>query len=241
MLIYSLYICNKVICIHNECGKFVRLCRGYIIKEPAPTPDYEIFVSKSEIDAQRRIMPDYGNDMLEGVVILRKLSQCLLEDEDALFVHGSVVVHNNSAYMFTADSGVGKTTHSRLWTSNLQDAYILNGDKPFITTKEDIIVWGSPWCGSERYNKNVGVQLKAICFLERAKKNSMTEMRFEDALPLLAKQTGNIYYSQSSASKIHIMKALYQIGKKTKFYKFNMNNYDEDAFMTSYQVLSQLD
>ena len=61
---YSLYICNKVIRIHNECGKFVRFCRGYIIQEPAPEPDYVICVSESEIEAQRILSPGYGVDML---------------------------------------------------------------------------------------------------------------------------------------------------------------------------------
>lgn len=240
MLSYSLYICNKVIRIHNEVGKFVRFCKGYIIQEPAPNPDYIITVSKSEIDAQRDLFPDYGIDMLEGFVVLRKLADYLLEDEKAILMHGSVVAYRDSAYLFTAKSGVGKTTHSRLWTSNLKEAYILNGDKPFISTKENIVAWGSPWCGSERYNKNRGVQLKAICLLERAEKNSITEMSFEEALPLLAIQTGNIGYFNSS-SRIHIIEALYRIRDRVKIYKFKMNNFEDDAFLTSYQALSELD
>ena len=76
--------------------------------------------------------------------------------------------------------------------------------------------------------------------MERAETNSMTEMKFEDALPLLAKQTGNTDYSHSE-SRIQIMKALFRIGENIRFYKFKMNNFSEDAFMTSYQVLSKLD
>ena len=68
----------------------------------------------------------------------------------------------------------------------------------------------------------------------------MTEIKFGDALPLLAKQTGNTDYSHSE-SRILIMKALFRMGEKIRFYKFNMNNFSEDAFMTSYQVLSKLD
>ncbi len=240
MLTYSLYICNKVIRIHNEVGKFVRLCKGYIIQEPAPKPDYVITVSKSEIDAQRSLSPNYGIDISEGFVILRKLANYLLEDEKAIVMHGSVVAYRDSAYMFTAKSGVGKTTHSKLWISNVDGAYILNGDKPFISTKENIVAWGTPWCGSERYNKNRGVQLKAICLLERAEKNSITEMSFEDALPILANQTGNMNCYDSS-SRIHIMEALYRIRDRIKIYKFKMNNFEDDAFLTSYQVLSKLD
>ena len=55
MSTYSLSICNKVIRIESECGKFIRFCKGYIIQEPAPEPDYTITVSRSEINLQRYI------------------------------------------------------------------------------------------------------------------------------------------------------------------------------------------
>ena len=240
MNVYSLFICNKVIRIESECGRFIRFCRGYIIQEPAPEPDYIITVSESEISAQRGMSISYGIDLLEGFIILRKLSRYLLETERTLFMHGSVVVYNNCAYMFTADSGVGKTTHSRLWTSNIKDAYILNGDKPFVSTGEDVVAWGSPWCGFERYNRNEGVQLKAICLLQRAEANSMSEISFKEALPLLARHTG-VPNSYQDNERIYIMEGLYSLAKNVKFYRFFMNNFKDDAFITSYKVLSKLE
>lgn len=239
MFVYSLFICNRVIRIESEHGKFLRFCRGYIIQEPAPEPDYTITVSKAEIIAQQSMSSAYGMDMQEGFVILRKLAEYLLEEDRTIFMHGSVVAYNDSAYMFTAESGVGKTTHSRLWVSNLDGAYILNGDKPFISTGDRITAWGSPWCGSERYNRNNGVQLKAICLLQRAEKNSISEISFAEALPILARQTGDLNTGQSS-TRIHILEALYSIGQKVKVYRFLMNNLADDAFATSYQVLSKI-
>ena len=75
--------------------------------------------------------------------------------------------------------------------------------------------------------------------LHHPEKNSITEIGFEEALPLLARHTGNADYLYSS-SRIHIMEALYSIGKKLKFYNFSINNFADDAFMTSYNVLSKL-
>ena len=239
MHIYSLFICNKVIRVESEYGGFIRFCRGFIIKEPAPDPDYVITVSQSEIASRGSASESYGMDMREGFVILRKLSDHLLEDERTLFMHGSVVAYGDSAYMFTAESGVGKTTHSRLWLSNLADAYILNGDKPFISTKGETIAWGSPWCGSERYNRNKGVPLKAICLLERADKNNIVKIPFEQALPILARQTGDPN-TRRSDSWIHIMEGLYNLRERVTFYRFQMNNFAEDAFLTTYQELSKL-
>ena len=240
MYTYSLYICDKVIRIESECGKFIRNCRGYIIQEPAPKPDYIITVSESEIIAQKALSVSYGMNMHEGFVILRKLADLLLERERTIVMHGSVVAYKDSAYMFTAESGTGKTTHSRLWTSNLKEAFILNGDKPFISTKDSIRAWGTPWCGSERYNKNRGIQLKAICLLQRAEKNAISEISFEEALPFLAQQTG-IPNIENARAKIWIMEALYNIAKGIKFFRFAMNNFEDNAFLTSYTVLSKLD
>lgn len=239
MHIYSLYICDKIIRVESECGGFIRFCRGYIIKEPSPIPDYVISISREEINAQRSISDACSTDLLEGFVLLKKLENLMLNDEGILLMHGSVVVHRNSAYMFTASSGVGKTTHSRLWIKNLPNAYILNGDKPFISTQNSIVAWGSPWCGSEGFNKNQGVELKAICLIRREENNSISEISFEEALPELALQTGNPNPNQYE-TKIQIIKALYRLKDCVKFFDLRINNFKDDAFLTSYQAISKL-
>ena len=177
--------------------------------------------------------------MREGFVVLRKLSEYLLLNEGTIVMHGSVVAYKNSAFMFTAESGVGKTTHSKLWTSNIKDAFIVNGDKPFISSQGDIVAWGSPWCGSERYSRNIGVPLKAICLVERAENNSICEISYKEALPQLALQVGNPN-NENDAFRPIILDALYSILRRIKLYRFKMNNYKEDAFATSFQELSRL-
>ena len=263
VLPYSLYICDKVIRIEEEHkGSFLRFCRGYIVKEPAPEPDYTIKVYQNEIDKFRQVPRSKCNagisafleeteklrsvantkwdDQISGDLILKKLAVSLLQGERTLFIHGSVVAHKKSAFMFTAPSGIGKTTHSLLWTKYLQDAYILNGDKPFISTGEKIMAWGSPWCGSEQYNRNEGVELKAICILRRAEKNLLTEISADEAFPMLAKQTGDPDPSDYR-TKIWLMEGLERLRGRVKFYLYEMNNLlEEEAFHTTYDVLSKL-
>ena len=56
MFSYSLYICNRIIRVNSEHGKFIRLCRGYIIQEPAPDPDIVIDVyKKNKALSQRHV------------------------------------------------------------------------------------------------------------------------------------------------------------------------------------------
>ena len=37
------------------------------------------------------------------------------------------------------------------------------------------------------------------------------------------------------------MEALYSLGKQIRFYKYCMNNFEEDAFETTYKVLTKSD
>ena len=157
-----------------------------------------------------------------------------------MFFHGSVVACRSSAFMFTAPSGTGKTTHSLLWTKHLPEAYILNGDTPFVSTGDPVKAWGSPWCGSERYNHNEGVPLKAICFLTRAEKNRIMEISADEAIPMLALQTGDPDFSDYR-TKIWLMEGMNRLCGRVKFYRYEMNNLEEEeAFHTTYDVLSKL-
>lgn len=237
---YSLYICDKVVRVEEENSIFFRFCRGYIIKEPAPEPDYIISITKEAIVSQCKTKENDGDSLLSGFLVLKELAKLLLLDERTLCFHGSVVAYNNSAFMFAAPSGTGKTTHSLLWTENLPDAYILNGDKPFVSTGSKIVAWGSPWCGSEHYNRNEGVELKAICFLERADKNRIIEFSWENAFPMLTKHTGDPD-PLDFHTKIWIMEGLNRLRGRVKFYRYEMNNLEEkEAFHTTYDVLSKL-
>ena len=48
-------------------------------------------------------------------------------------MHGAVIEYEGNGYMFSADSGTGKTTHILLWRKFLGDKVkIVNGDKPFL-------------------------------------------------------------------------------------------------------------
>ena len=76
---------------------------------------------------------------------------------------------------FTAKSGTGKSTHIKLWQQLLGDKVIIvNGDKPILRKVDGkILCYGTPWCGKEKYNVNKSVELSCICFLNRAKDNSI--------------------------------------------------------------------
>ena len=95
------------------------------------------------------------------------------------------------AYLFTARSGTGKSTHTRLWCQLFGDrAVMVNDDKPFISIAEKgIFASGSPWSGKHGLDTNITVPLKGICLLERGTENRIENAAKEALLPMLLAQS----------------------------------------------------
>ena len=95
---------------------------------------------------------------------------------DTLLMHASAVAYEGKSIVFTASSGVGKTTQAELWAKH-KGATILNGDKVFLKKEDDgIYAWGSPWKGSSPYAENASAPLRAIVALEQAEENSIRKL-----------------------------------------------------------------
>ena len=71
---------------------------------------------------------------------------------DMFLMHAAVVAVDGVAYIFTAPSGTGKTTHTMLWKKHFGDrAVIVNGDKPLIRLQDGkVYVCSTPWEGQGR-------------------------------------------------------------------------------------------
>ncbi len=108
-----------------------------------------------------------------------------------MMIHSSAVVADGYAYLFSADSGVGKSTHTSLWLKLLGDrAYILNDDKPAVRVVDDkVFAYGTPFSGKNDINVNACAPIGAICFIERAKDSSIRKLSAAEAIPLILSQT----------------------------------------------------
>ena len=124
-----------------------------------------------------------ASEYLECAAVYRKIADKITEYDGAVF-HGAVLAIDGGAYVIAARSGVGKTTHIRLWLERFGDrVYVLNGDKPIIRAIDGILyVCGTPYNGKEGYGKKENLPLKAIAFLERGENNSYERITSSDAL-----------------------------------------------------------
>ena len=164
------------------------------------TPVFFFNVTREDIDFERRFLYEealeegfrvrnFPDPFLERAAIQRKFAEALF-DLDILLLHGSTIAVDGNAYLFTAKSGTGKSTHTRLWRETFGSrAVMVNDDKPFLKfTPEGVLACGSPWSGKHGLDSNVALPLKGICLLERGAENRIFPLKAADVLVFLQKQ-----------------------------------------------------
>ena len=130
-------------------------------------------------------------DEEEEIGILRRVGMVLLAHYEGMYIHGAAVLYKNKAYLFTAPSGTGKSTHIALWKKLLGDeAVILNGDKPFLRWIDGCaMVYGSPWRGKEGWGENRNGPLGGIFILRRGDTDRVEQISDLDVLNALLSET----------------------------------------------------
>ena len=111
-------------------------CRDYLWDGEA---DFAVAITGADIAFERTECVRLGlkaanasEAWLEETALLRKVSEKLL-DSNILLFHGSAIAVDGVVYLFTAPSGTGKSTHTRLWRQLLGErAVMVNDDKPFL-------------------------------------------------------------------------------------------------------------
>lgn len=152
--------------------------------------DFEQKKAREEAELEGFRYRDFPDPYLERTAIQRKIAEELFRHHVLVF-HGSVVAVDGQGYLFTAKSGTGKSTHTRLWRQVFGDrAVMVNDDKPFLLfSEEGVRVCGAPWSGKHGLDTNITVPLKAVCILERGSENRIRRIGPKDALYMLLQQS----------------------------------------------------
>ena len=173
--------------LDNKHGYTAALCADYLSDR---SPLFTVCATEEEIAREREVNEIKTSDAyLESIVLYRKVAERLPE-YDAVVFHGAVLNFEGRAYLFTARSGVGKTTHTRLWLRRFGDrVHYLNGDKPIIRFVDGIpYAYGTPYKGKEGYGVNERAPLRGIVFVERGEHNESFTVAPEDAVMKLVTQ-----------------------------------------------------
>lgn len=217
------------------------ICRDYIVDEG--TPDFCVETTLDDIKYERVKYLEIckGSDPWEGELetfaLLRKISDEIL-NHGAFLVHGAAIGIGDRAYLFTAPSGTGKTTHILKWVKEYHDVTIINGDKPFILINKnnEPYVCGSPWAGKESFYNNTMLPLKAIVMLERNDDNIINQVSYMDAFPFFYRQVYRPEDENRIRKTLQLMQHLYG---SVSFYKFMLNNYKDDCLSVAAKILEE--
>ena len=190
----------------------------------------ELLRAKSVQDGE----PDarYSDDFVENCAIHGLIVQQLVSC-GVLLMHGSALCMDGRAYIFSAPSGTGKSTHARLWREMFGErVWMINDDKPLLRFRENgVDVWGSPWDGKHRLSRNASAPLQAVVFLRRAAENRIRPMTAVEAFPFLLSQT----YSSEDMQTMEKIAGMQQILlRQIRFYRLECNM-EPEAAMTAWE------
>ncbi len=183
-------IADVVFTTEHKYGYVQKVCADYICD--SEDAECNLVVTDEDILYERsRGGEDLSDAYLESLVLCRKLCDYALENKNAFFMHSSAIMVDGQAYLFTAKSGTGKSTHTRLWREHLGDrAVMINDDKPLIRLIDGkFYAYGTPWNGKHRLSTNIKVPVKAVCILNRGEQNRIESISPKDALIKILDQT----------------------------------------------------
>ncbi len=174
--------------VKYEYTKF--LLKDYVYNGNAPA-DLIANVIKEDIDYELSLSPDFTPEMVENIAVFRKLNDYLLERGEGIVFHASAIAVDGNAYLFTAPSGTGKSTHTRLWREYLGErAVMINDDKPILKIEKDgVYAYGNPWTGKHFIGNDIKVKVKAICSIYRSKENQIRKTKSSELLFTALNQT----------------------------------------------------
>ena len=228
---FCIRIADIPVRIDNRYSYVHRLCEDY---EVNAVPAFTVRVSEEEILEEQKGDTHYSAGYCESLCIYRKIC-CKLAEYDAFLMHAAAVAVDGKAYIFTAPSGVGKTTHIRLWLEQFgRRAQVVNGDKPIFRYIEDVLyVCGTPWQGKEKWGLNIIRPVQAICFLEQSPTNKILLL---DKAEIIRRIFSQLLIPREEKDFNYFWKLLERTLESTNFYLLKCNR-ELDAVQLAYSTM----
>ena len=221
-------IADKVVEVNSIYDEVHEYCSDYQTDEPA---DYSVTTTQADIDFERQKsaredevegipVRHFSDSYLEELAVYRKIAEKMIDFDTVLF-HGSVVAVDDVGYLFTAKSGTGKSTHTRLWMEYFGDrAVMVNDDKPLLHIADTVTAYGTPYNGKHRLDTNTSVPLKAICILTRSAENHIEPITREQAYTMLLQQ---VYRPADMLKMAKTLELVDRLAESVKLYRLGCN------------------
>lgn len=245
---FCIRIADLVVRVHPLHAQIAQLCRDYIVCDAGAEAcvDFDVRVRQADINFERDMATegtDWTDAYLETLAVQRAIANRLPE-QHRLLAHGAVIEFGGRAYLFTAPSGTGKSTHIRLWRQYLGDAVrVINGDKPFVRIPEHCeelpVVYGTPWAGKEGWQRNDSAPLAGIVLLSRSEPGA-SSIRPASAALNIDKVMRQVYFPPDAGAAVLTLDLLDAMLARVPVYDLACDM-SEDAVRASFEGLTGLE
>ena len=202
------------------------LARPYLTK-PASPPDMTV---TADLRERKAAYPQAPEEHLAYIATGRDF-YTKLPEHDGMLLHASAIGYEGKAYLFSADSGVGKSTHTWLWQQvfGKDRVTVINDDKPALRlTNHGWYAYGTPWCGKNGINQNLRLPLGGICFLEQGQTNHIERCSRDDLAFRLLKQT---HRPQDPARMNKLLSLIDNLANQVPIWRMQCNTEPEAAVL----------
>ena len=172
----------------------------------------------------------------ENTILLTKICHNILKYYNGFFFHSSSVAINGEAYVFSAQSGTGKSTHTALWRKHFgKDAVMINDDKPIIRKNNGkFFIYGTPWMGKSDIGNNIKVPVKAIYILRRSPSNSVSRVKVGEVFKDLLEAT---LVPKDKTQMLTLLGLMDEFFSSVPLFVLNCNTSDE-AVITAFNAVN---
>ena len=240
---FNIELAENVINVYSIYPQVQQLCKDYLTDKKS---NFSVVVTEDDIEFERRKSAEedekegihirnFSDYYLETLAVYRKIAEEMV-DFDTILFHGSGIAVDGVGYLFTAKSGTGKSTHTRLWKEYFGcRAVMINDDKPLLKiTDKGVMVYGTPWDGKHHLSNNIVVPLKAICILNRDSTNHIESISPKLVYSLLLQQT---YRPSDPVKMAKTLQLLDRLMEKIELYTLGCNM-DQTAAIMAFEGMN---
>ena len=217
----------------HEYSYIAEKCKEYLTKEK---PLFTLTLTKEtwQPDTVGLEAYPFPEGFFEWLAFYRLFCEHLISQKIIPF-HRSAIAVDGEAYLFTAPSGTGKSTHTRLWRQIFGErAVMINDDKPILKIENGtVMAYGTPWAGKEGLQNPISAPVKGICILTRGDVNRIERITSSAALPKLLLQT---HRPQDNNYMKQLLPTLIEIANLVPLWRLECY-ISEEAAHTSYQAM----
>ena len=171
---------------------------------------YACYREEDEAHATAFVIPDFPlvfrvDPMFLAIFCMERRMMA----RDHLVLHCAYMAYKDTAVLFSAPSGTGKTTQATLW-ERYRGTRVVNGDKSLLNNVEG--EWranGWPVCGSSQVCHNESMPIRAIVMLSQGKENTITKLSpFQAFSQIYSQITINFWNKQAQQRAMDLIEDL---------------------------------